>query len=64
MTIKNIKQCDEESCMKYIAEGIIIEGNFTIRIGSNTFSSKHTRLDFCDKTCFKKFIDDMGEPKE
>jgi len=65
MTIISAIQCDETSCKKIIptdsVDHISIVGKeYLINIGSK-FSTKQSRLDFCNKVCFKKYIDEVDK---
>ena len=67
MTIISAIQCDETSCKKIIptdsVDHISIVGKeYLINIGSKPeFSKKFNRLDFCNKVCFKKYIDEVDK---
>ena len=70
MTIVSMIKCDEPTCGNIILADspdkiTILDGEFKLNIGTS-FSSKHKRLDFCDKSCIKKYIDNVDiaiEPK-
>lgn len=63
MTIVSVIKCDEPSCGLTILESsatrVNIKGIFYVTIGSSSVG-KLDRLDFCDKSCCKKYFDDFG----
>jgi len=62
--IVSVMKCDDPTCGATIEENsttrVDIVGSFTLTVHKNgTSGSKLTRLDFCNKNCLKKYIDDL-----